>query len=408
MEKIYKDIVDFIKNHRDLIIDSRSLRALLADGIPNNKSLRHILQVAYDEGITKRISSETNMRRLVYQYKKILMEDYAINENLADLSIEIWLGVFNFDENQIYEWVETKKYLDDVQRESIKSNYLKQAEYYEDILDLEEYLQHSENDERARYEYISLLFDTLVEPKYKFNDGEVEYIANLCIKNIDMIKEGTDITSRYRLLRAKYAKASLSIILGDLKYAYRLLCEIAPQIDMIAREMNQIGDAGDILIRIETNIHQIKELSGIDDGEFFSIESEEIKFQEAHVNQLLFNYKGYYCFPILIPLIGTYRNAFYSVYDNNSERVTSFGHGGQYFALNQMKLGYSGRFVVKYWPINLYSGVSKAEYKDWTWKTQEKVIDRTGLQKFILENPYHKTEGYISSLIASNNKRMHC
>ena len=309
-----------------------------------------------------------------------------------------------FEEIEDRLWDESGKELE-VPDVNLDEHFLKDAEYYENILDLNEYLQLNMYDEKARYEYITLLFNTLVQPKHVFAEGEAEYIANLCIENINKIVEKRDIESRYRMLRLKFAKGSCLMVVGKLKDAYDLFTSLAVQIEMFARERRKDSIWADILFRCEVNIHQIKELCGIDDGKFFSQYREEILFFEAFADQIVFSYKGAYCLPVLIPLIDEYRNAFYQVYDNSGENIVAFGFGGQFFCLNQARLGYSGKYTLKYWPINLYSGVSNEKYAEWTWQTKEILIDRNQLQKHIKNHPYEKIEGYLSMLVASNNRR---
>ena len=85
--------------------------------------------------------------------------------------------------------------------------------------------------------------------------------------------------------------------------------------------------------------------------------------------------------------------------------VTAFGHGGNFFGINKAVMGYSGKYYIKYWLINLYSGVSRAKYAEWTWCTKGKIVDRKALQEHIRNNPYSKANSYISEKILKYNKR---
>lgn len=406
----HKNMISFLKGNKDLWKDSRSFKSLLADIIPEDKSIRHILQIAYDEGIVEDINRGSDIKRVIYSYQKIMTDDYLLNRSAADLSLCIWLEILGFSSDEYSEAfvaaededvVETLSQTEDI----LDPKYMKEAGYYESIVDLNEYLADNPDDEKARYEYISVLYDTLVEPDYVFKEGEAEYIATLCINNISKLKDPIDRASRHRLLRAKFAKATCLLIIGELIEAYDLFCEITHPIDELARELGRPGCWADILFRSEANIHQIKELCGIDDGGFFSEYKEEIKFFEAHVAEIAFTYDDRYCLPTLIPLAYEYKNAFYQTFNSKGDCINSFGYGGQFFALNQAKMNYSGKYSVKFWPINLYSGVSEKEYEAWTWNTVEKKLDRNAIQNHIMNHPYKKVNGYIAPLLASNNRR---
>ncbi|MBR5539589.1 MAG: hypothetical protein IKU61_06790, partial [Clostridia bacterium] len=58
-----------------------------------------------------------------------------------------------------------------------------------------------------------------------------------------------------------------------------------------------------------------------------------------------------------------------------------------------------------YWPINLYSGITHAQYENWTWNIEINGVNRRQMQTYIESHPYVKEKGYIATLIARANAR---
>ncbi len=82
----------FLIEHKDAFGDSRLLRALLADFMPENKALQRVLLIIHDEGISEMAEADTNI--ITNKLLSILIDDYAISEEQANNAIDIWLRVF--------------------------------------------------------------------------------------------------------------------------------------------------------------------------------------------------------------------------------------------------------------------------------------------------------------------------
>ena len=159
-----------------------------------------------------------------------------------------------------------------------------------------------------------------------------------------------------------------------------------------------------MLFRAEINIHQIKEQVGIDDSAFFRTHKREISYFErfAEVN---FSHDGSLCLSALIPLMYEKRNPFYDIEDAQGKFVGSFGYGGMFYGMFYGWLGYSNVLTYRYWPINLYSNVSRQQYQDWTWRVEVKDVDRNKIRSHIEAHPYEKQDGYIAILVARASAR---
>ncbi len=409
-----EDFINVMKANLSILDDEKRTKGYIADYIIDNKPLRHALGVLYDENIVSELNSTDEIGFVVSRYAQMMKTDYGITGEQASLAIGIWVNVIrpgnitlddilSASEKNISSTKKKQKRIFQRISENTKG-YLEQGYFYDSIIDLEEYLSNNPDDEKATYEIISLLFDTLYEPQYHFLDGEVEYLSEVCLQYMDRVREGVDGISKFRYYRLQCAKAILLIVLGRLEEAYDLFCESAENIEKVSTDLPAIGDAANILFRIETNIHQIKELAGMDDSSFFDDYKVEIDYYERFVDQILYTYEGKYVLPTLIPLIRSMRNPFYTVVDENGKSKTAFGYGGSFFGMYQASLGYSGKLKLQYWPINLYSGVSKQEYADWTWRV-EKQIDRNGLKEHIESNPYTKCNGKLSAAVAYSAKK---
>lgn len=305
-------------------------------------------------------------------------------------------------------WLENvvKPYRAKWKLEQEAKSFLIHGQYYDRIKDLRAYLAVTPNDVRATVEYVGLLYDTLFEPKYPMAKGEPEYIANQCITTISNIElNGDDPLSEYRKLRLNHLCATMHMVLGNLCEAYILFCAVARDLERISSDTKyRFKDAADMLFRVEINIHQIKELVGIDDSDFFRTHRQEISYFErfAEVN---FSHDGLLCLSALIPLMDRKRNPFYDIEDTQGKFVGSFGYGGMFFGMFYGWLGYSNVLTYRYWPINLYSNVSRQQYQDWTWRVAVNDVDRNKIRSHIEAHPYEKQNGYIATLVARASAR---
>lgn len=300
-------------------------------------------------------------------------------------------------------WLENvvKPYRSKWKQEQEAKNFLIHGQYYDRIKDLRTYLSNTPNDVRATVEYVGLLYDTLFEPKYPMAKGEPEYIAHQCIDTINSIAlTGDDPLTQYRRLRLNHMRATMHMVLGDLCEAYDLFCEVARELERISSETKfRFNDAMDMLFRAEINIHQIKEMVGIDDSQFFSTHRTEISFFERYA-EVNFSYDGALCLSALIPLMAAKRNPIYDIEDRQGNFVGSFGYGGMFFGMFLGWLGYSNVLTYRYWPINLYSNVSRQQYHEWTWRVEVQNVDRNAIRSHIEAHPYTKQNGYLATIVA--------
>ncbi len=93
MDDELRVVVRYLNQYRETWDDSKRLRALLCDCIPENKALRNTLITLYDEGIIESFSKCDDIRKQKYRYMKILTNSYAISENVAVIAIEAWYRV---------------------------------------------------------------------------------------------------------------------------------------------------------------------------------------------------------------------------------------------------------------------------------------------------------------------------
>lgn len=90
MDFYQKKIVDFLNENKESWHDSRSLRGILMDCIPDKKALQSVLLIAYNEGIVEELSIDQNNNVISYKYIKKLINDYAIEEKTARWAVDTW------------------------------------------------------------------------------------------------------------------------------------------------------------------------------------------------------------------------------------------------------------------------------------------------------------------------------
>ena len=90
MDSDQKRIIGFLCDYKDAWTDSHKLRALLMDCIPERKALRTVLVMAYEEGIVSDLNTSSDHNRVLFQHTKRLVDDYAIDERVANWAIETW------------------------------------------------------------------------------------------------------------------------------------------------------------------------------------------------------------------------------------------------------------------------------------------------------------------------------
>ncbi len=100
-------VVVFLKNNKNSWQTQKSLKALLADCIPEEKALRRVMEYIYEVGIVKEWDNATDKNRLAYKYKRVLCDSYAIEESIADRCIGIWMKVLGEPESAISNASET-------------------------------------------------------------------------------------------------------------------------------------------------------------------------------------------------------------------------------------------------------------------------------------------------------------
>ena len=104
MDDDQKIIVEYLLKYTSTWRDSKGLKAILADCIPDKKVLRNVMLSAFEEGIYEELKSANDYKFVIYKYKRILCEDYGIGEKYANWAIETWLFVSGVDvENEIFE-----------------------------------------------------------------------------------------------------------------------------------------------------------------------------------------------------------------------------------------------------------------------------------------------------------------
>lgn len=103
MDDDQKKIVEFLLKYASVWKDSKSLKALLADCIPDKKVLRNIIINAYEEGIYDELKSSKDFKLVIYKYKRILCDDYGIGEKYANWAIETWLFIYGLDNKTFAE-----------------------------------------------------------------------------------------------------------------------------------------------------------------------------------------------------------------------------------------------------------------------------------------------------------------
>ena len=93
MDADQKKIVEYLLKYTSAWKDSKGLKAILADCVPDKKVLRNIMINAYEAGIYEELKTAKDFKIVIYKYKKILCEDYGIDEKYANWAIETWLIV---------------------------------------------------------------------------------------------------------------------------------------------------------------------------------------------------------------------------------------------------------------------------------------------------------------------------
>ena len=112
MDNDQRIIINYLLRNRDSWRTSKGLKAILADSIPDKKALRNTLIIAYEEGIFDAFKNVDDLNRTIYKYKKILIDDYAINEKVAEWAVETWLLIVR-KENEDYTEFDEPLYIDE-------------------------------------------------------------------------------------------------------------------------------------------------------------------------------------------------------------------------------------------------------------------------------------------------------
>lgn len=91
MDDDQRIIVEYLLKYTSAWRNTKGLKAILADCIPDKKVLRNVMVSAYEEGIYEEIKFAKDYKFVTHKYKKILCEDYGIGEKYANWAIETWL-----------------------------------------------------------------------------------------------------------------------------------------------------------------------------------------------------------------------------------------------------------------------------------------------------------------------------
>ena len=80
--------------HRKQLNDPKIVRGLLADYV-SDKALRYVLTNLYDEGIIGNFINANDLNIVKHKYYKMLISQYAINENYAYVGVNTWCDILN-------------------------------------------------------------------------------------------------------------------------------------------------------------------------------------------------------------------------------------------------------------------------------------------------------------------------
>lgn len=80
--------------YRKQLNNPKIVRGLLADYV-SDKALRYVLINLYDEGIIGNFINANDLNIVKHKYYKILISQYAINENYAYVGVNTWCDILN-------------------------------------------------------------------------------------------------------------------------------------------------------------------------------------------------------------------------------------------------------------------------------------------------------------------------
>ena len=90
MDQIQEKVTEYLCCYRNAWKDVRGLKALLSDCIPENNAFRNTIVIAFEEGIFGALEESKEIKRTIFKYKKILIDDYAISDSMAIWTVDTW------------------------------------------------------------------------------------------------------------------------------------------------------------------------------------------------------------------------------------------------------------------------------------------------------------------------------
>lgn len=80
--------------HRKQLNNPKIIRGLLADYV-SDKALRYVLTNLYNEGIIDSFINANDLNIVKHKYYNMLISQYAINENYANVGVNTWCDILN-------------------------------------------------------------------------------------------------------------------------------------------------------------------------------------------------------------------------------------------------------------------------------------------------------------------------